>query len=99
MSFANDSWGSRTLLLRVDMFSALNSAVITTVNTAAQFASPTTNTTITNLACDANGAVTPSRSRDTAWLRRRDGLHATAQFAAAGVIRIRGDASGSRIGR
>jgi len=51
--------GARSLQLRVDIFNALNSAFITTVNTVAQFASLTTSTSITNLPYDANGAVIP----------------------------------------
>jgi hypothetical protein len=53
----------KNITLRVDLFNAFNQAAITGRNTTAQFASPATNTAITNLPFDANGDPIESRIR------------------------------------
>jgi hypothetical protein len=56
--------GNRNLQLRVEMFNAPNSAIVTARNTTMNLASPADPVTITNLPYDpATGAVIDSRSR------------------------------------
>ncbi len=53
---------ARQLQLRVDVFNALNQAIITGRNTTMSLASLAANTAPTNLPFDASGALIPSRS-------------------------------------
>jgi hypothetical protein len=55
--------GSRVLQLRVEMFNAPNSAIVTNRNNTMNLASPSDPVTITNLPYDAAGNVVDSRSR------------------------------------
>ncbi len=55
--------GGRVLQVRLDMFNAPNSAIITGRNTTMQLTNPTDPTTITNLPFDASGTLLPNRSR------------------------------------
>jgi hypothetical protein len=55
--------GSRNLQLRVEMFNAPNSAIVTNRNNSMTLASPGDPVTITNLPYDANGNLVDSRSR------------------------------------
>ena len=54
--------GARNLQLRVDIFNAPNSAIITGRNETMNLSSPSDPVTITNLPYDANGNVIPNRS-------------------------------------
>jgi hypothetical protein len=55
--------GGRAIQLRVDMFNAPNSAIITGRNTTANFSNPTDPVTVNNLPFDANGNLIEARSR------------------------------------
>jgi Carboxypeptidase regulatory-like domain len=55
--------GGRQLTLRVDLFNAPNSAIITGRQTTMNLANPTDPVTVTNPAFDANGNLIESRSR------------------------------------
>ena len=48
--------------MRVDLFNALNSSIITGRNTTMNLSSPADPVTITNLPYDANGNLLPNRS-------------------------------------
>ena len=54
--------GARNLQLRVDIFNAPNSAIITDRNETINLSNPNDPVTITNLPYDANGNVLPNRS-------------------------------------
>ncbi len=54
--------GAKNLELRVDMFNAPNSAIVTGRNTTINFTNPNDPVTITNLPYDANGNVLSNRS-------------------------------------
>ena len=54
--------GARNLQLRVDIFNAPNSAIITDRNETMNLSNPNDPVTITNLPYDANGNVLPNRS-------------------------------------
>jgi hypothetical protein len=54
--------GGRNLQVRVDLFNAPNSAIITNRNTTMNLSSPNDPVTVTNLPFDANGNLIPSRS-------------------------------------
>ncbi len=49
-----------SVTVRLDLFNAFNQAAVTNRNTTAIFASPTTNSVITNLPYDASGNVVQS---------------------------------------
>jgi hypothetical protein len=53
----------RSVSVRLDLFNAFNQAAITNRNTTVQFASPASNSVITNLPFDASGNVIPALSR------------------------------------
>ena len=53
--------GNRQIQLRVDIFNALNTVIFTGRNATATFASPATNTAVTNLPFDATGAPIAAR--------------------------------------
>jgi hypothetical protein len=55
--------GNRNLQLRVDMFNAPNSAIITGRNATINLANPNDPVTATNLPFDANGNLIDARSR------------------------------------
>jgi hypothetical protein len=54
--------GAKNLELRVDMFNAPDSAIVTGRNTTINFSNPNDPVTITNLPYDANGNLLPNRS-------------------------------------
>jgi hypothetical protein len=55
--------GGRSLQLRLDMYNAFNSAIVTNRNTQMQLTSPTDPVTAVNLPFDASGAVRPNFSQ------------------------------------
>jgi Carboxypeptidase regulatory-like domain len=70
--------GNRRMQLRVDMFNAPNSAIVTERASTVNLPSPSDQTTITNLPYDANGNVIPSRS-----LPRGAGVGVATEYQAA----------------